>query len=455
MILVDSTIVSVATPALMQAFDTDINGVLWVTSGYLLAYAVPLLITGRLGDRVGPRRVYLTGLVIFTLASLACGLVGSLRGLVAARVVQGLGASLMTPQTMAVITRIFPATRRGGAMALWGATAGIATLVGPILGGILIDTLDWRWIFSVNVPVGLVAFLLCRRFVPKLDIHSHSFDIPGVILCAVGLFSAVFALQEAETFNWGTIWAFITVPGLLVLGVLVLIVFVWWQGRTPAEPLVPLGLFRDRNFSVANIAITTVSFAITGMIYPFMLYAQVVLGLSPTQAALITAPQAIIGFLSAPLVGRLIDRVHPRSITAFGLAGLVASITAYGFVMRPDTPLWVLLAVSTLLGISSSCVWGPLSTTANRDLDRTNAGAGAGVYNATRQFGAVTGSAAIAAMMGWTVSVTPGASPPGPTLDFSRALGDAMYLPAAVAALGLIAVLFFERPRHLMPLGRP
>ncbi len=354
MILVDSTIVSVATPALMQAFDTDINGVLWVTSGYLLAYAVPLLITGRLGDRVGPRRVYLTGLVMFTLGSLACGLVGSLGGLVAARVVQGLGASLMTPQTMAVITRIFPATRRGGAMALWGATAGIATLVEPILGGILIDTLDWRWIFSVNVPVGLVAFLLCRRFVPKLDIHSHSFDIPGVILSAVGLFSAVFALQEAETFNWGTIWAFITVPGLLVLGVLVLIVFVWWQGRTPAEPLVPLGLFRDRNFSVANIAITTVSFAITGMIYPFMLYAQVVLGLSPTQAALITAPQAIIGFLSAPLVGRLIDRVHPRSITAFGLAGLVASITAYGFVMRPDTPLRVLLAVSTLLGITSS-----------------------------------------------------------------------------------------------------
>src|SRR5690606_13926528 len=151
MILVDSTIVSVATPTLMDAFDTDVNGVLWVTSAYLLAYAVPLLVTGRLGDRFGPRPVYLTGLAIFTLASLWGGLAGligqGLGGLVAARVVQGLGASLMAPQTMTVITRTFPAERRGVAMALWGAPAGVATLAGPLLGGLLIDTLGWEWIF--------------------------------------------------------------------------------------------------------------------------------------------------------------------------------------------------------------------------------------------------------------------------------------------------------------------
>src|SRR5690606_32387801 len=150
MILVDSTIVSVATPAIMQHFGADVNLVIWVTSAYLLAYAVPLLITGRLGDRVGPKNLYQIGLVVFTAASLWCGLTGTIEQLIIARVLQGLGASMMTPQTMAVITRIFPADQRGRAMALWGAVAGIATLVGPIAGGLLIDGPGWQWIFFVN-----------------------------------------------------------------------------------------------------------------------------------------------------------------------------------------------------------------------------------------------------------------------------------------------------------------
>ncbi|HEX8779759.1 MAG TPA: MFS transporter, partial [Nocardioides sp.] len=143
MILLDSTIVTVATPALVRDLGSDVNSVVWVTSAYLLAYAVPILITGRLGDRVGPKRVYLVGLTVFTLSSLWCGLTGSIEMLVAARVLQGMGASLMTPQTMAIITRIFPSERRGTAMALWGATAGSAMLVGPILGGLLVDVLGW------------------------------------------------------------------------------------------------------------------------------------------------------------------------------------------------------------------------------------------------------------------------------------------------------------------------
>jgi multidrug resistance protein len=222
MILVDATIVSVATPAIMTALGADINAVVWVTSAYLLAYAVPLLITGRLGDRFGPKRVYLVGLTIFTLASLWCGLTGTIGALVAARIVQGLGASLMTPQTMAVITRTFPAESRGRAMGAWGAVAGVATLVGPILGGVLVDGLGWEWIFFVNVPVGILAFVLALVRVPALETHSHRFD-----------------------------W----------LGVVVLAGFVAWQWRQRGEPLVPLGIFRDRNFSLANAAMTTVGFA--------------------------------------------------------------------------------------------------------------------------------------------------------------------------------------------------
>ena len=157
MILVDATIVAVANPSIMDKLGADYDSVIWVTSAYLLAYAVPLLVAGRLGDRFGPKNLYLLGLTVFTAASLWCGLAGSIGMLIAARVVQGIGAALLTPQTLSTITRIFPAERRGVAMSVWGATAGVATLVGPLAGGVLVDRLGWQWIFFVNVPVGIIG----------------------------------------------------------------------------------------------------------------------------------------------------------------------------------------------------------------------------------------------------------------------------------------------------------
>ena len=205
MILVDTTIVSVANPAIKAALDPSTNNldnVVWVTSAYLLAYAVPLLITGRLGDRFGPKRVYLVGLAIFTLASLACGLSGTLEMLIVFRAAQGLGASLMTPQTMAVITRTFPPTQRGAAMGLWGATSGVAMLVGPLAGGLLVDAFGWEWIFFINLPVGVIGFVLAWMLVPDLETHEHRFDILGVFLSAIALFLIVFGLQEGEHYDW-------------------------------------------------------------------------------------------------------------------------------------------------------------------------------------------------------------------------------------------------------------
>ena len=465
MILVDSTIVSIATPALMRHFDADINTVLWVTSAYLLAYAVPLLITGRLGDRIGPKRVYLTGLIVFTLASLWCGLTGSITGLIVARVVQGLGAAMMTPQTMSVITRTFAAENRGQAMALWGAVAGIATLVGPILGGVLIDSLGWEWIFFVNVPVGVLGFVLAWRLVPNLTTHSHTFDWLGVVLSALGLFCGVFAIQEGEAFDWGHIWGPFSVQSLLAVGAVLLVAFVWWQSRIRTEPLVPLGLFRDRNFSLANTAIITVGFTVTAMIFPFTIYAQVVRGLTPTGAALLLAPQAVMAILFARPVGLLVDRVHPRLVAGVGLIGVSASLFAMAALMRPGSPTWQILLAAAALGVATTLTFGPLSTTAARNLPPQMAGAGSGVYNTTRQMGSVLGSAAIAAFMqaritanlnggGAGVSAMGGESaatlPPAVADAFSKALAEAMLLPAAVLLIGWLAALFFERPRHLL-----
>lgn len=472
MILLDNTIVSVATPDILRELGTDVNSVIWVTSAYLLAYAVPLLVTGRLGDRFGPKRVYLVGLAVFTAASLWCGLTGSVGELITARVVQGLGASMMTPQTMAVITRTFPPARRGSAMALWGATAGVATLVGPILGGVLTDGPGWEWIFFVNVPVGVVAFVLAVRLVPALETHAHSFDWVGVVLSGVGMFLLTFGIQEGERYDWGTIVGIVSVPLLIGGGLAVLVAFVVWQGRVRREPLVPLGLFRDRNFSLANTSIALVSFAITALSIPFMFWAQGVRGYSPTQAALLLVPMAVMTAVLAPVVGRLVDRSHPRSITVVGFGLSAAAMLATVVLMTPDSPVLVLLVVLGVFGVGNAFLWAPLSATATRNLPMGSAGAGAGVYNTTRQVGAVLGSAAIAALVsarlaaelpalggaggagapgggGGEAAAFSGATLPAEVAEaFSRAMAQSVLLPAAALAVGIVVVLFFARPTH-------
>ncbi|MCQ9164568.1 DHA2 family efflux MFS transporter permease subunit [Arthrobacter sp. STN4] len=459
MILVDSTIVSVANPKIMEGLHTDINSVIWVTSAYLLAYAVPLLVTGRLGDKYGPKSLYLIGLSVFTLASLWCGLSGSIGMLILARAVQGFGAALMTPQTMAVITRIFAPDKRGPAMGLWGATAGVAMLVGPILGGVLVDGLGWEWIFFVNVPVGVVAFIMAWRLVPTLATHDHKFDLLGVALSSIGLFMLVFGIQEGEKYNWGTIAGPISVWGLIIAGIVFLGLFIVWQAVTKGEALVPLHLFKVRNFSLANAAITTMGFTVTAMSLPLFFYYQLVRGMSPTQSALMMVPMALFSGVLAPFVGRLVDIVNPRYVALTGFILMAVSLLWTSSLMNADTPIWLFLLPSGLLGIASSGIWAPLSTTATRNLGPREAGAGAGIYNTTRQIGSVLGSAAIAALIGARLAAEmPAGAPQGAAgasgqlpeflrAGFSTAMGQSMVLPALVVLVGGVMAILFAKPR--------
>ncbi len=466
MILVDSTIVTVATPAIVEDLQADVNDVVWVTSAYLLAYAVPVLITGRLGDRVGPKNVYLAGLTVFTLASLWCGITDSIEGLIVARVVQGLGASMMTPQTMAVITRIFPAHERGKAMSLWGATAGVATLVGPILGGVLVDSLGWEWIFFVNIPVGVVGLVLALRLVPTLETHAHRFDWLGVALSGVGMFALVFGIQEGHSYDWGRIAGFVSVPLLIGGGLVVLVLFVVWQARNRKEPLVPLSLFADRNFSLASVAISTMGFSVTALGFPFMLYAQLVLGMSPTRSALLLAPMAVMTLVLAQPVGRLSDRVHPRVLVGAGFLVSMVALLWLARAMAPDSSSLQLMLPLALFGVGGACVWAPNSATATRNLPMRLAGAGAGVYNATRQVGAVLGSAAIAVLIdarlaaeGLELRASEGnvghRLPEIVRQPFSDAMASATLLPAAILLVGVVAAAVFARPRHQAPAPAP
>jgi len=462
MILVDTTIVTVANPSIQQGLHTGTNSVIWVTSAYLLAYAVPLLITGRLGDRYGPKRIYLVGLVIFTLSSLACGLSDVLPGsgignLIAARGVQGIGAALMTPQTMAVITRTFPAAKRGSAMALWGATAGVASLLGPLLGGVLVDGPGWEWIFFVNVPIGIGAFIAARALVPDLETHSHTFDWLGVALSGVGMFGLVFGLQEGQSHGWAA-WIWVCIGG----GVALLAVFVVTQGRGGREPLLPLKLFKDRNFSLANATIASVGFMVTSAFIPIAYFFQVVLGLSPTQSALMTAPSAVATLVLARVAGKLTDAVHPRYLVMPGTLLVSAALWLYSLLIEPGASILVLLVPSLMLGVGSAFMWGPISSTATRNLPPRDSGAGAGVYNTTRQIGSVLGSAAMATLIANRLAAhmpagygaSQGQSSGGLQLPaalqsgFATAMSQTLVLPAVVILVGTLVAAFFVQPLH-------
>lgn len=430
MILVDQTIVAVATEAFVTQLDATTNQIIWVTSAYLLAYVVPLLFTGRLGDQIGPRTVSIAGLLVFTAASLWCGLAPNIETLIVARVFQGVGAALLTPQSLSVITRVFPPGRRGAAMGAWGAVAGIASVVGPVAGGVLIDAFDWRWIFFVNIPFGILAVVLVWLWVPKMDTRGHSYDIPGILLSAVGMFCLVYGIQQGESLGWGT-----TTIVLVVGGVLALAAFLWWQSRVRTEPLVPLRLFRDRNFSIGNFGVSTVGFVTAGTMVPLMFYLQGVKELSPTKAGLMLLPMALVAGVLAPMVGRLADRLDPRIFTGIGYFSYAISLFWLALVMDSQTSLFVLLGPIALMGVANGCVWAPTSSTAMRRLDLASAGAGSGVYNTTRQVGAVFGSAAIGALMQARL-VAHG--------DVGQAVADAMFLPAVVVLLGGLATMAFR-----------
>ena len=306
MILVDATIVAVANPSIMDALHiTDYDSVIWVTSAYLLAYAVPLLFAGRLGDRFGPKNLYIAGLAIFTASSLWCGLAGSIGVLIAARVVQGIGAALLTPQTLSTITRIFPADRRGVALSVWGATAGVAPWSGrwpgcagrqPRLGMDLHRQRPDR--HHRSGPCGVVGSGAAHHQPPLRHPGRGAVrdrHVPHRVRAAGG--------QGHHWAPW--IWA------VIVAGIGFMAAFVYWQSINRNEPLIPLEIFADRDFSLSNVAIAVIGFAVTAMVLPVMFYAQAVAGLTPTRSALLTAPMAIASGVLAPLVGRIIDRTHP------------------------------------------------------------------------------------------------------------------------------------------------
>ncbi|MGI8647685.1 MAG: MFS transporter [Mycobacteriales bacterium] len=322
MTLLDTTIVNIAIPDMTKSLNGSLDQVLWFVNAYTLVYAGFQLLAGRLGDRFGPRNMFIAGLALFTLASAACGMAGTPGQMIVLRAVQGLGAAALMPQTLALISSVFPAHRRGAAFGVWSAVASLAILAGPTVGGVLVSSLGWRWIFFINVPLGVLAVAGAFAVVPNMQSSRRSrLDLPGVLLSTIGLFLVVFGAIEGQRYQWGRVWSFLTIPVILVAGALVLGAFLLVQRvRQECDPLLPFQLLGNKVFSVSIMLAWAVMFAGIGMILPLTIYLQSVLGMSAVAAGLVLAPPALLSLLLSPIAGNLVQKVGGRALLLPGLA---------------------------------------------------------------------------------------------------------------------------------------
>jgi EmrB/QacA subfamily drug resistance transporter len=333
---------------------------------------------------------------------------------------------------------------------LWGGVAGLASIAGPLLGGLLVDSLGWEWIFFVNVPIGVVAIVLTMVLVPDWQPkHSHSFDVPGILLSAAGLFCIVFGIQNGQQYNWGTVWGPLTIAEIIGAGVLLLVAFVVWQRYNTKEPLLPLRIFRNRNFSAGTLTAICIGFAITGMFVPIVLYVQDVAHFSPTEAGLLTAPMSLLSGIIAPFIGKLSDKVNAKWLVMAGFVFLAAGLVGVTLQASADTNPWMLVPVLLLCGIGTGCVFAPMSNVTMSSVDRTLAGAASGIFNTSRQVGGVLGSAAIGVLLQARITATMAAEHGNAPVALTNAARETLLLPAAVLLLGALAALAMRRvARH-------
>jgi EmrB/QacA subfamily drug resistance transporter len=401
MTLLDLTIVNIAIPNMITKLNASLDDALWVINAYALVLAVLVITAGRLGDLIGPRIMFMGGIAVFTLASAACGAAQSPGWLIGFRAVQGLGAAMLMPQTLTIITNTFAPERRGAAFGVWGAVAGVATIAGPTLGGLLVTAFDWRWIFYVNVPIGVLVLLVTPVIIPDLRLgRRHRIDVPGVLLASGALVAICYGLVEGQRYDWGRINSFLSIPLILGTGVVLLAAFLVVQRLTQdREPLVPFALFRDRNYSVVNWISGVLAIGMMGIFLPFTIYLQSVLGFSALKAGLAMAPASLISLPVAPVAGRMTDKIGGKYILMSGLILFGAGMGWLALIAQPTSTWPDFLAPLLVAGIGMGCTFAPLVTVAMRNIDPRMAGAASGVLNTVRQVGLVIGTATVGALL--------------------------------------------------------
>jgi EmrB/QacA subfamily drug resistance transporter len=395
MTYLDNNIVNVALPVIQRDLHLSTAGLEWIVSGYILVFASLLLAGGRLADVYGRRRLFAIGLIIFTVASFVAGLAGSADVLVAARAVQGLGAALLTPTTLAIISATYPDPReRNMAVGVWSAVGALALALGPLLGGLISDHLSWGWIFFINVPVGIATLALGLWAISESRESSapRRLDMPGVVLSSVALFGLTYSLIEGHDRGWTSP---IILGGFLLAATLGL-AFVWREQHT-AEPMVAMSLFRERVFSGGLIALIMWGFGIFGIYFFTSLYLQNVLGFSPTEAGAAFVPMALLmaaGAIASEGVARRIGAYRSVGLAMALMAAGIASVSLLG----ADATFWQLMPSFAAIGIGGGLTV-PLTATVLSAMPRDEAGVASGIFNASREVSGLLGITVIGAIL--------------------------------------------------------
>jgi EmrB/QacA subfamily drug resistance transporter len=447
MIMLDNTVVNVALPSIQRSLDAGLSQLEWIVNAYALTFAVLMLSGGKLADLLGRRRIFLLGLAVFAGASLACGLASSAGALIAWRAFQGVGAALMMPATLAIISAAFPPRQRGLAIGIWAGISAMALALGPLVGGLIAEHMDWSWIFFVNVPIGVLGILVGRIVIEESRDTSReqSLDLPGLLVSGGALFALTFGLIEANNYGWTSG----TILGLFGAAAVGLALFAWIELRRRA-PMLDLSLLRNRTFAGANVVAFLVTLAMFGVFFFMSLYVQQILGYSPVEAGAIFLPMTVLIMIIAPVAGKLSDKLGSRWLMAGGLTLLAVSLLLFSR-LGLDSGFWNLLPGLVIGGVGMASVMTPMSAAAMGSVPVAKAGVASGVLNTFRQVGGALGIAVLGAILTSRQSsaLAAGAGPPEAFVDgFQLALKVAAVFAFAGA---LTAALLVRRVRHVEP----
>jgi EmrB/QacA subfamily drug resistance transporter len=438
MIMLDNTVVNVSLPSIQSDLHIGISELEWVVNAYALTFGVLLLTGGKLADLLGRRRIFVIGLVIFTASSFFCGIANSATTLIAARTIQGIGAALMNPATLSIITATFPPRQRGTAIGIWAGVSAMALAIGPLIGGFLTEHASWSWVFFINVPIGIIGIFTAFVFIDESRDTSpdQRLDPLGLLSSGIALFALTYALIEANTYGWGSG----RILGLFAIAAVFFVAFVLLE-RHQRIPMLDLSLFKNATFAASNAVMLLVGLAMFGVFFFISLFVQGVLHYSPTQAGATFLPMTVLIILIAPQAGRLSDRFGPRWLITVGQALLAVSLLLFSR-LDAQSNFYDLLPALVIGGFGMALSMAPLTSAAMGSIPTDKAGVGSAVINSMRQVGGSVGLA----LMGAIIASQGAATAKAPFTIHGFQLG--LRTSAAIAACGcLIAASFIREVR--------
>lgn len=433
MATLDNLVMTTALPVLQAELSASLEQLQWMVNAYTLSFATLMIAAATLGDRLGRRRVFVAGIAVFALASIASALATDAGTLIAARAVQGAGAAAVMPLSLTLLAGSVPAARRAMAIGIWGAVSGLGVALGPVIGGAVVDGIAWQAIFWINLPVAIVAIPLVRWALPESHGRRQPLDVPGLLLAGGGVLSTVWAIIRGNDDGWGSA----RVVGGLVLGAILLVAFLRREARTD-HPLVPLRLFRVRSFSVANATALLFSVGVFGIVFLLSQYLQVGLGYSPLEAGLRTLPWTAAPMLVAPVAGLLAPRVGVRPLLTAGLALQAAGLAWQGLLVGGDVVYADLVPGLVLAGVGMGLTFAPSATAVLADMGADDHGTASSVNATVRELGGALGVAVLVAVF----QAADGTLTPA---GYTAGLQPAMLVAAAIVGVGAVIALAMPR----------